>query len=488
MKKNLLFTILPFIGFGQTQIGSDIDGEAAGDQSGRSVSLSADGSTVAIGAYLNDGNGANSGHVRVYKNIAGTWTQIGSDINGETAGDNSGYSISLSTDGSTVAIGAYLNDGNGVNSGHVRVYKNIAGTWTQIGSDINGEAANDNSGWSVSLSTDGSTVAIGTPNNDGNGVTSGHVRVYKNVTNVWTQIGSDINGESVGDGSGWSVSLSADGSTVAIGAFFNDGNGTDSGHVRVYKNIADVWTQIGADIDGEAAGNRSGWSVSLSADGSTVAIGAYLNDGNGTDSGHVRVYKNIADVWTQIGDDIDGEAVGDESGYSVSLSTNGSVIAIGAYRNDGSASNSGHVRVYQNVVGVWTQIGSDINGEAANDNSGWSVSLSADGSTVAIGALSNDENGTDSGHVRVFDLSSVLGLNSFIQSNFSVYPNPTSETLTIELENNLILEKVNIYNTLGQVIKTESNTNIDVSKLQKGTYFVEVITNQGKATKSIIVN
>ena len=488
MKKILLFTILPFIGFGQTQIGSDIDGEAAGDQSGRSVSLSADGSTVAIGAYLNDGNGANSGHVRVYKNIAGTWTQIGSDINGETAGDNSGYSISLSTDGSTVAIGAYLNDGNGVNSGHVRVYKNIAGTWTQIGSDINGEAANDNSGWSVSLSTDGSTVAIGTPNNDGNGVTSGHVRVYKNVTNVWTQIGSDINGESVGDGSGWSVSLSADGSTVAIGAFFNDGNGTDSGHVRVYKNIADVWTQIGADIDGEAAGNRSGWSVSLSADGSTVAIGAYLNDGNGTDSGHVRVYKNIADVWTQIGDDIDGEAVGDESGYSVSLSTNGSVIAIGAYRNDGSASNSGHVRVYQNVVGVWTQIGSDINGEAANDNSGWSVSLSADGSTVAIGALSNDENGTDSGHVRVFDLSSVLGLNSFIQSNFSVYPNPTSETLTIELENNLILEKVNIYNTLGQVIKTESNTNIDVSKLQKGTYFVEVITNQGKATKSIIVN
>ena len=488
MKKILLFTILPFIGFGQTQIGSDIDGEAAGDQSGRSVSLSADGSTVAIGAYLNDGNGANSGHVRVYKNIAGTWTQIGSDINGETAGDNSGYSISLSTDGSTVAIGAYLNDGNGVNSGHVRVYKNIAGTWTQIGSDINGEAANDNSGWSVSLSTDGSTVAIGTPNNDGNGVTSGHVRVYKNVTNVWTQIGSDINGESVGDGSGWSVSLSADGSTVAIGAFFNDGNGTDSGHVRVYKNIADVWTQIGDDIDGEAAGNRSGWSVSLSADGSTVAIGAYLNDGNGTDSGHVRVYKNIADVWTQIGDDIDGEAVGDESGYSVSLSTNGSVIAIGAYRNDGSASNSGHVRVYQNVVGVWTQIGSDINGEAANDNSGWSVSLSADGSTVAIGALSNDENGTDSGHVRVYDLSSVLSLNSFIQSNFSVYPNPTSERLTIDLENNLILEKVNIYNTLGQIIKTESNTTIDVSKLQKGTYFVEVITNQGKATKSIIVN
>ena len=77
---------------------------------------------------------------------------------------------------------------------------------------------------------------------------------------------------------------------------------------------------------------------------------------------------------------------------------------------------------------------------------------------------------------------------SFDNLKILVYPNPTSETLTIELENNLILEKVNIYNTLGQVIKTESNTNIDVSKLQKGTYFVEVVTNNGKATKSIIIN
>ena len=48
------------------QLGEDIDGEAADDESGRSVSLSADGNIVAIGAYRNDGNGSNSGHVRVY--------------------------------------------------------------------------------------------------------------------------------------------------------------------------------------------------------------------------------------------------------------------------------------------------------------------------------------------------------------------------------------------------------------------------------------
>jgi hypothetical protein len=74
-----------------------IYGEAAGDESGISVSLSSDGTIVAIGAWQNDGNGSASGHVRVYQNVAGTWTQVGVDINGEAAGDGSGFSVSLSS-------------------------------------------------------------------------------------------------------------------------------------------------------------------------------------------------------------------------------------------------------------------------------------------------------------------------------------------------------------------------------------------------------
>ena len=71
---------------------------------------------------------------------------MGSDIDGEAANDNSGRSVSLSSDGSVVAIGAWSNDGNGSNSDHVRIYKNINNTWTKVGGDIDGEA-NDASGW-----------------------------------------------------------------------------------------------------------------------------------------------------------------------------------------------------------------------------------------------------------------------------------------------------------------------------------------------------
>ena len=105
------------------------------------------------------------------------------------------------------------------------------------------------------------------------------------------QIGQDIDGEAADDNSGISVSLSSDGNTVAIGALYNDGNGNDAGHVRIYENIGGSWSQIGQDIDGVAADDTSGISVSLSSDGNTVAVGAFRNDGNGTDAGHVRVYN-----------------------------------------------------------------------------------------------------------------------------------------------------------------------------------------------------
>jgi flagellar hook capping protein FlgD len=419
--KNLFAVALLLICFtalGQwTQVGQDIDGEAARDQSGSSVSLSSDGSVVAIGANWNAGNGTNAGHVRVYQNSSGAWTQIGQDIDGEATYDHSGRSVSLSSDGSVVAIGAPSNDNvNGIHAGHVRVYENMSGTWTQIGQDIDGETAYDHSGYSVSLSSDGTVVAIGAPYNagNGNGPYSGHVRVYENMSGTWTQIGQDIDGETAYDVSGWSVSLSSDGTVVAIGAPGNDVNGIGAGHVRVYENMSGTWTQIGQDIDGETAYNESGSSVSLSSDGTVVAIGAPNNDGNGSWAGHVRVYQNSNGTWTQIGQDIYGEAAYNASGWSVSLSSDGSVVAIGApdniYTQYVNNTGSGYVRVYRNIRGTWTKIEQDIDGEAAYDASGSSVSLSSDGTVVAIGAPSNDNvNGIDAGHVRVFTSSGTTG-------------------------------------------------------------------------------
>ena len=119
--------------------------------------------------------------MRVFS-LDGSWERIGNGIIGEENGDEFGYSVSLSRDGKTIAAGARYNGGNGVDSGQVRVYGlslNTRGSWAQLGLDINGQAAGDESGTSVSLSADGKKVVIGSPKNDDKGLQSGQVRVFR---------------------------------------------------------------------------------------------------------------------------------------------------------------------------------------------------------------------------------------------------------------------------------------------------------------------
>jgi len=432
------------MGLAQTQLGTDIDGEAAGDQSGRSgVSLSSNGSRLAIGAVYNSGNGENSGHVRVYQWSDMDWVQLGTDIDGEAAGDYSGGSVSLSSSGNRLAIGASSNDDNGEDSGHVRVFQWSGTDWVQLGADINGEAAGDDSGSSVSLSSNGNRLAIGARQNGynptysiqvranqnksdnviANPFRSGHVRVYEWSGTDWVQLGADIDGEAEGDYSG-RASLSSDGNRVAISASFNDGNGESSGHVRVYQWSGTDWVQLGADIDGEAEGDRSGRSVSLSSDGNRVAISATNNDGNGENSGHVRVYQWSGTDWTQLGADIDGDAAGHYFGQWLSLSSDGNRLVVGTEEDHDNGINAGLGRVFHWSGTDWEQLGEDINGEEAGDLAS-RVTLSADGNRIAIGARWNDGNGTWSGHVRVYDLSMFNVFNINPGLNDAWYYQPT---------------------------------------------------------------
>jgi Flp pilus assembly pilin Flp len=229
--------------------------------------MSDDGNRVAIsGSYA----------AGVYDWIDGRWNQLGGGIDEEVL-----YSdriiIAMTGDGKRVAIGDPLNDENGYRSGKVRVYDWIENDnkWTQRGEDIDGEAANDQSGRRVAMSADGKRVAIGANQNaDGNGYNSGHVRVYDWIDNKWTQLGEDIDGEAVGDRYGLSVAMSDDGNRVAIGG---------ENACGVYDWIDSKWNQLGGGIDQEVL--YSGMIIiAMTADGKRVAIGA-------PEDAVVRVYE-----------------------------------------------------------------------------------------------------------------------------------------------------------------------------------------------------
>ena len=421
-----------------TQLGSDIDGEAAGDISGI-VSSSTDGKTVAIGAPYNDGNGADSGHVRLFEWDGTAWVQKGADIDGEAAGDIASL-VSLSDDGNTVVVGAYFNDGGGENAWHARIYDWDGTSWTQRGADIDGEAAGDQSGLMVSMSADGNTVSMGASNNGGvpntnaNGYWAGHARIFDWDGSTWSQRGEDIDGEAMIDFSGRRTRLSADGNTIAVAGFLNDGNGLDSGHVRMYDWNGLSWAQRGADIDGSSAGDQSGYSIALSADGNTLAVGSLVNDTGGQDSGQTRIFDWNGAAWQQRGADIYGEAEGDISSRGLSLSADGNTVAIGAPYNDGIGDDAGHVRVYDWNGTVWLPRGLDIDGENAGDFSGWSISLNGSGNIIAIGAVSDDGNGIDSGQTRVYEwLAAGTSTESVAHTQITSFASATRALSSLDL-------------------------------------------------------
>ena len=391
-----------------TQLGSSIDGQSDDGMSGYAVALSKDGYRLAIGAYNEPGGGTERGVVRVYE-YATSWSQIGSDLNGEGNGNDFGFAVSLDSDGSHLAVGARFNSGGGTNAGHARVFSYSTGTdsWNQIGPDIDG-SNDERCGWSVSLSGNGSRIAIGSPFHN---TRRGQNRVfdYNSGTDTWDQLGSSITGPSTYDYLGLSVSLSEDGTRVAMGV---PRVSSQKGRVEIYDyDGTSSWTQAGSDIVGSSNNNVCGWSVSLSNDGNRVAIGCPGNTGTfnnfgGTSSGKVVLYDYITSSWDQVGSTITGESSSDHSGKSVSLSGDGSRVAIGSTHNDDGGTNAGQVRIYEfDGTSTWLQVGGsgdDLDGEASNNYFGNSVSLDRDGDRLAVGAYGHSGGGTNRGRTVVF--------------------------------------------------------------------------------------
>ena len=326
------------------------------------------------------------------------WNQVADQIDPSfTSTSVEEYKIVLSSDGSVIAISDSEYDSF---RGRVIIFAlHPNDGWTKLGATIDGENHAVQAGRSIAFSADGTVIIIGGSPYDDKG--PGHVRIYKYSVESqdWVQRGDTIRGEAYGDGLGKSVAISHDASVIAIGAPLNDGNGgkAGSGQARVFEfdGQSESWVQRGSDIDGEERGDRSGWSIDLSADGSIVIVGSPYNDGNGFGSGHVRIFNYEADNgdWIQRGQDIYGDT-SDNIGDSVAMSADGTTIAIGSLS---TFNNNWGLLVYDfdSSSLLWLQRSNNI-GVAENDASGWKVSMSADGSIVGINTFHTSSLNTNS--------------------------------------------------------------------------------------------
>jgi hypothetical protein len=380
------------------QIGSEIIGETGGDAAGKVLDMSTDGNTVIVGAENGMIPATFAGKTQVFSWNGSSWIQKGTTIYGVADTNYEGRDVSISSDGNTIATGAPNNDNaNGVDAGQVRVYSWNGSAWVLKGAAIFGEGAAHYSGHSLSLSADGNRIVIGS---DPTASITEDVRVFEWNGNAWVKMGSGIDGEATDDKFGTDVDISDNGSTIVVGAPYNDGSGANAGHVQVYTWNGSAWIQRGNDLDGEVAGDAKGWSVSINNDGTVVAIGAPYNDGIGSSAGHTRVFSWNGSAWVQKGVDLDGESASTWSGHSVALNDDGNTVAIGAPFN-----GLGHMRVYKWNGSTWAIEGGDID-SPNNSQGGWGVGINGDGTKVAMGV----PNGGPSfhGEVRVYEPASPL--------------------------------------------------------------------------------
>jgi hypothetical protein len=455
---------------------------------GGAIAVSADGSTLAVGAPHD------AGKVYVFARAGSDWTQQGI-VKAANAGDLDafGSALAISADGNTLVVGAYFEDGGGkgVNpangadnsipqAGAAYVFVRNGGAWSQQAylkaSNPGDMEDGDTFGYSVTVSGDGNTVAVGAPSEDSdasgvngdqannNAVGAGAVYLFTRSGSTWAQtvyLKSDappaIKG---GDLFGYSVALNRDGTALAVGSY-DEGSSSGingafdnkvggSGAAFVYRRSGTTWTREAFLKAREQDRNDSmGNAIAISDDGNTVAVGALDEDTleggiNAVKSGHtgdtdvpddnssgaVYVFTKAGATWTQqAAFKASTAGKNDQFGIKLALSGDGNTMAVAASNEDSnalgingdqkndSAGESGAAYIFRRAGESWRQIAYV---KASNteefDEFGSSVGINRDGSIVAIGAKFEDssakgtngdqsDNGSlDSGAVYVFSI------------------------------------------------------------------------------------
>ena len=248
----------------------------------------------------------------------------------------------------------------------------------------------------IAISNDGKVVALSSSSQID--ISKGRIYVYElsynQAPSTWNRLGLSseiIVGLSNDDQFGWDLALSSDGRVVAGSSIASDESGINNGQVRLFElsNNTNRWLQKGFAINGQTLGSESGYSISLAGNGNRIAIGAWKDNLNGTNAGAVRVYDFSSSVsdWRQQGQTIAGES-GTYEGYATALSLDGLTLASGCLNvnNANNIINAGQVKTFTWSGTTWENKGIIQGADISYLYFGRSLKLSANGNTIVVGA------------------------------------------------------------------------------------------------------
>jgi hypothetical protein len=378
---------------------------------GSSIKFSSDGSRVAIGVPRTTVSGFTSaGSVYVYRRSGKTWVQEARLVANDP--DNNrryGRNLSISGDGTRLFVGSSDNVGvfnKTINDDSCYIYVRSGTTWTLEEKLISPEDVYTLFGYSVDTNNDGSLLVIGTPYKTLSAIIrTGIGYIYERVGTTWslkqTIEPPEIEQESI---FGFSVSMSDNGNTIAISSpNKNVDNVVDVGVTYVYIKSGANWVlQDTLNVLDKQPSVYIGHKISLSSDGNRVVVSGELVYSGSIQVGAAYVFVRSGGVWTQEAKlDYSDKKFNTLFGSHVSINNSGNKIVIGARLGQSSRNNAplittGKVYIYSRTGSDWIEEGSLIGSDTLNgDQFGLAVDISSDGLRIGATSLLNDSSGVD---------------------------------------------------------------------------------------------
>lgn len=449
-----------------------------------SHSIALDEGIVAVGTPFDDDNGTNSGAAYLFD--AATGVQLMKLLPDDGIA-NAEFGFSIAIDNGIVAIGAKGDSENGVNAGAAYLFDALTGN--QLYKLLpNDGATGDEFGNSIDL--DNGIVVAGAWRADEFGDASGAAYLFDATT------GSQLNKLLPDSGNNFQtfgVSVAIDNETVAVGArtFFVLGEGYTFAKAYLFNTTnGNQLSTLQPDIlnfNGDLGGFFAD-CMDISDD--LIAIGAPNRSVVFDHSGAAYVFDISSG--TQLNFLVPNDAH-DRDNFGITISIDNGIVAIGSHQDDVNGFNSGSAYFYDAMTGLEIDKVTASDGEVSDL---FGCSIAVDGNIAVIGAKNDDDNGSNSGSAYIYS-STILGTPEADEDLISLYPNPGSERVTITLSPS-IGHSVNIliYNSLGQIIKTITETNfnndksivLDVSDFNSGVYFVAIRSGYRSITKKLLIN
>jgi len=383
---------------------------------GWSVAINDDASYVIAGARDHTVSGfATAGAAYVYVRSGSTWTQQAKLVASDPAESvNLGIAAALNSDATYAVVAAPYEDTGGSNKGAVYIFVRSGSTWTQQqkiqASDTVSDTGSFSFGESVSISSDGSYVIIGTQYADNGGTyDAGAAYVFTRSGSTWTQQAKLVASDAASSANfGFSVSINSDATYAAVGAWGEDTASLNAGAAYIFTRSGSTWSQqqkiVSSDLQ---TSDGFGRAVSINPDGSYVIVGSYGEDGGAGDpinaAGAAYVFTRSGSTWSQQQKlTASDAAAADQFGQGVAINSDASYIIVGAMMKNGG---EGAAYIFERSGSTWTQLRKLTSSIAdANYRFGMSVGISSDAGYVVVGEwLSHTGATIDTGAAYIYE-------------------------------------------------------------------------------------